>query len=226
VTKTKENGRFRGFPSETPRFFQALVADPSLAARPADARVPYAAHVLSPLKALVTDLEARLDDVSALVALEARLGASLAWPEGAEGRSDDGPVLRLRAWARGRDADASPILYADFSDGGIEIGLDAGGADPEATARWRAALEADDAARVAAARLLSSGWIVTGEGPSASSDELHPWAWTRGLRIARVEPWGPWIDEPAFAGELAARFRELLPVFERMLTGAPAPSDA
>jgi hypothetical protein len=205
VTEANETKRFRGFSPETPRFFETLDADPCPDAWPADARVTYAAHVLSPLKALVTDLEAQLGDVAALVALEARVGGSLSWPKGIPTGPEDCPVRSVRAWARGRDPEESPLLFANFSAGDIEIGLSAAGSAP--------AIDSDDEGRADVVRLLTAGWTVEDESPA-------------GLRVTRRAAWGDWLGEPGFATELADRFRELLPLFERMLVAAPAPSDA
>jgi hypothetical protein len=222
VSNRKSPTRFRGFSAEIPRFFETLAADPCPDGWPADVRVTYAAHVLSPLKALVTDLEERLSDISAFVALEARVGASLSWPRGRPSAPDDCPVSRVRAWARGLDPDSSPLLYADFSAPGIEIGLAAAGGDPAATSRVRRSIASDDGLRGIAADLLAAGWVVSGEAPAADAGslaaDLRPWAW-ESLRVTRVEPWSEWVEEPAFTSELAARFRELLPLFERMVEG-------
>lgn len=230
MTEIRLPTRFRGFSPELPRFLRALEADPCPDTWPADARVTYAAHLLSPLKALVTDLEARLADVAELVVLEARVGASLSWPDGAPSAPEDCPVRTVRAWARGRRADRSPLLYANFSSRGIEIGLAAEGGDPGATHGLGRSLASDEGMRATAAALLAGGWTVTGEEPAPGAtdrpEDLRPWAWERGLRVTRREPWEPWIREPAFADELADRLRELLPVFARMLVEAPAPTDA
>lgn len=186
------SSRFRGFSTETPRFFEALAADPCPDAWPADVRVTYAAHVLSPLKALVTDLEARLLDVAPVLALEARVGRSLSWPFGAPTGPDDCPVRRVRAWARGHDPESSPLLYATFSARDIEIGLIAkGGTHDTADRELGERLDA----------LREAGWTVD----------------LGGLRVTRSEPWSAWIGEPGFAAELEDRFRELLPLFERVL---------
>jgi hypothetical protein len=219
LNRPRDRARFRGFSADTVRFFETLDRDPCPDAWPAGARVTYAAHVLGPLKALVADLEADLRDVADLVAFEARVGGSLSWPGRRWPSTDECSVRRLRAWARGRDPESSPLLFAGLSAAGIEIGLAAEGADPGATRQLARSLAADREMRGVAAGLLARGWAVTGEtrarGRSLPAD-LRPWAWSRGLRVTRVEPWSAWIGEPAFAGELGDRFRELLPAFERM----------
>ena len=230
MTEIRLPARFRGFSPELPGFLRALEADPCPDTWPADARVTYAAHLLSPLKALVTDLEARLADVAELVVLEARVGASLSWPGGAPSAPEHCPVRTVRAWARGRRPDRSPLLFANFSSRGIEIGLGAEGGDPGATLRLRRSLASDAGTRAAAASLLAGGWTVTGDDPAPDAADgpadLRPWAWENGLRVTRRESWEPWIREPGFADELADRLRELLPVFERMLVEVSAPTDA
>ena len=50
---------------------------------------------------------------------------------------------------------------------------------------------------------------MTGDTDGEAKEEL-------GLRVARIEPWDAWVGEPGFSVELADRFRELLPLFERM----------
>lgn len=219
MNRPRDAARFPGFSAETARFFETLDRDPCPDAWPAGARVAYAAHVLTPLKALVADLEVNLRDVSALVAFEARVGGSLSWPGRGSSGPDACPVRRVRGWARGRDPETSPLLFAGLSADGIELGLAAEGGDPAASRRLFQSLAPDGEMRGVAAGLLARGWTVTGEARGrirALPADLRPWAWTKGLRVARLEPWRSWIDEPGFAGELADRFRELLPAFERM----------
>jgi hypothetical protein len=213
VNRSRDGGRFRGFSEETARFFEELDRNPRPDAWPASARVAYAAHVLTPLKALVADLEESLGDVAEVVAFEARVGASLAG-------FDEGAVRRVRGWARGRDPERSPLLYAGLSTAGIELGLAAEGADPAASRQLLRSLAADEEMRSVASALLARGWAVAGDVRARDGKlpaALRPWGWERGLRVTRVEPWHAWLDEPAFAQELADRFRELLPPFERML---------
>jgi hypothetical protein len=224
MSRPRDSVRFRGFSEETARFFEELDRNPRPDAWPAEARVAYAAHVLGPLKALVADLETDLRDIAALVAFEARVGASLTSPGGRPGAPDERAVRRVRGWARGLDPELSPLLFASLSAGGIELGLAAEGADPAASRRLFRSLADDEEMQGVAAGLLARNWAVDGDvraRDGALPEDLRPWAWTRGLRITRLEPWHAWIDDPEFAEELSDRFRELLPAFERML-GRPA----
>jgi hypothetical protein len=155
---------------------------------PAGERAVYATHVLSPLKALVADLAAQLRDVRPPLGLEARVGASLFWPDGARGNPEDCPVRRIRIWDADTDPDRSPVLHTTFTADGIEVGLSAGGRDAPVSAADRAALE-------------SAGWTVR-------SDE--------GVEVSRRLPWDEWLDDPDLGRELADRFRELLPLFDEL----------
>lgn len=178
--------RFRGLPREAQEFFRALEREPCPDTMPGGDRAAYAAHVLSPLKALVTDLREELRDVRPPLGSEARAGASLDWPDGARSDPEDCPVRRIRFWDAARDRDRSPLLYATFTAEHIEIGALGSGLD-----------------RAAAELLAAPGgnWNVETGAET---------------RVARRIPWGPWIDEPGLLQELADDFRGLLPVFDRM----------
>jgi hypothetical protein len=194
------NARFRGLPLEAERFFEALDREPCPDTMPGDRRAAYAAHVLTPLKALVSDLEWLLADVQPRLGLEARVGASLFWPQGGRAAPDDCPVRRVRAWDAHLGPADSPVLHATFSAGGIELGLEPAAGSAQSTRRLRAALT-DPGLAPAVLALATSGWDVSADG------------WPHVVRRLR---WEPWIDEPGFARELADRFRELLPVFDEV----------
>jgi hypothetical protein len=136
---SKARLRFRGFSADTPRFLRSLESDPCPSEWPGGERVAYLTHVLSPLKALVHDLQELLADVRPKLGLEARVGASLHWTLGSRSVSGDCPVRRIRVWDALVPADESPELFAALSSDAIELGLDAAGGDPEATSRVRAA---------------------------------------------------------------------------------------
>ncbi|MGQ0722631.1 MAG: hypothetical protein ACT4PE_13830 [Candidatus Eiseniibacteriota bacterium] len=194
------NARFRGLPREAQQFFEALDREPCPDTMPGDRRAMYAAHVLAPLKALVSDLESMLGDVEPRLGMEARVGASLFWPDRGRPAPDDCPVRRVRVWdARLGPAD-SPVLHATFEAAGIELGLEPAAGSADSTRRLRAALSAPGLAP-AVLTLSVAGWEVTTDG------------WPR---VSRRLRWEPWIDEPGFAPELADRFRELLPVFDEV----------
>jgi hypothetical protein len=187
--------------------------------------VTYVAYVLGPLKALVVDLSRHLEDLSPVLSLEPRVGASLAWPREVAPDSADCPVRTVRAWDRDATPATSPLLFVTFAGRAIEVGLDAAGADPGASARVRdALLDAEEEPRADAARLLGSGWKVAGPpagaGPPPDAgglpEDLHPWFGPGPLRVSRQLAWEPWLQEPGFALEIADRFRELLPLFETM----------
>jgi hypothetical protein len=153
---------------------------------PGGDRAAYAAHVLSPLKALVTDLREELADVRPPLGSEARAGASLDWPDGARSNPEDCPVRRIRFWDASRNRDRSPLLYVTFTADHLEIGALGLGASPT------------DARPLVAP---GAGWTVEDGAPP---------------RVLRRIPWDPWIDEPGLLQELADDFRSLLPVFDRM----------
>jgi hypothetical protein len=212
------NLRFRGFPPAARRFFEDLDRTRSAAPERAD----YAAWVLSPLKTLTADLASRLADVQPPLALVPRIDGSLAGVDGTL-------VRRLRAWDAHALVEASPLLYADLGAAGLEVGVASAGADPEATARVRRALlqTSDDSLRATCAALLARGWRVLGERlPDAEDgslpDDLRPWLVRRDLRVQRLLPWDAWIDDPELGGEIADRFRELLPLFDAMRAPLPA----
>ena len=196
--------RFRGLRAETRSFFEALEREPCPDTMPAGDRATYAAHVLSPLKALVTDLAVLLDDVTPGLGLEARVGASLFWPDGAHDNPEDCPVRQLRIWDAGAGPEESPFLFATFGAPGIDVGLSA------------ESIAAPGPSCLAA--LTCAGWETSRES---------------GLRVERRLTWEAWLDDPAFSRELADRFRELLPLFDelrrpvrRAAGGAAAPGAA
>ena len=83
--------------------------------------------------------------------------------------------------------------------------------------------------RRAAAALLTGGWKVSGvarqePAPEKLPEGLGAWEKERALRVTRNFAWESWIDEPAFAREVADRFRELLPVFDAMREATRSPS--
>jgi hypothetical protein len=127
--------RFRGLPREAREFFRALEREPCPDTMPGGDRAAYAAHVLTPLKALVTDLRERLSDVRPPLGSEARAGASLDWPDGARSNPEDCPVRRIRFWDAGTDRERSPLLYATFTSGHIEVGALGDGLDRDAAER-------------------------------------------------------------------------------------------
>lgn len=224
--------RFRGFPPEAARFFEALDRQPCPDTMPGGDRLAYAAHVLGPMKDLVSDLESLLSDVSPRLGSEARVGASLYWPDGDHRDPEDCPVREIRIWDAAQPASRSPVLFADFSTHGLEAGVAAAGGDPDATLRVvREVLDPrGDGLRQEALALPARGWSIAGR-PSEDRDpadlpaELRPWSLRNGLRISRHLPWEAWIDEPGLVTELADRFRELLPFFD-VMRRSPAPSAA
>ncbi|MFN8177159.1 MAG: hypothetical protein U0167_04495 [bacterium] len=213
------NLRFRGFPPAARRFFEELDRTRSAAPERAD----YVAWVLSPLKTLTADLAGRLANVQPPLSLVPRIDGSLT------GAGADGALVRrLRAWDARSLVETSPLLYADLGAAGIDVGAASAGADPEATARVRRALlqTSDDSLRATCAALLAGGWQVLGEPlPDAEDgslpDDLRPWLVRRDLRVQRLLPWDAWIDDPELAGEIADRFRELLPLFDAMRAPLP-----
>ncbi|NNE43042.1 MAG: hypothetical protein HKN12_02440 [Gemmatimonadetes bacterium] len=201
-------GRFRGLPREAAEFFRALEQEPCPDTMPGNDRAAYAAHVLSPLKALVSDLKVRLADVTPRLGLEARVGASLSWPEGNESKTEDCPVRRLRIWDAARSPDASPVLHATFHARGIEVGLE-GGADLTVE-RFRERLGHVAGVTETVDALARDGWIL---------------AFGDGLRTSRILPWEDWIDEPGFLDELIDHFRQLLPLFDAIRRPQSAPAE-
>lgn len=195
--------RFRGLPREAREFFRALEREPCPDTMPGGDRAAYAAHVLSPLKALVTDLRGLLADVRPPLGSEARAGAGLDWPDGARSNPEDCPVRRIRFWDAGQDRDRSPILYVTFTANHLEVGASGAG------------LEASEAAALAGE--LGGEWSVgPGDSDSEESGSAGPADAAGTIRVSRRIPWEPWIDEPALLQELADDFRALLPVFDRM----------
>lgn len=218
--------RFPGLSLAARAFFQAVDREPCPTSWPGADRVAYARHVLGPLKALVGDLHRLLADAAPALSLEARVGASLAWPRHVAPDSADCPVRTLRAWTTDSTPSRSSLLSVNFSGRAIEISLEAAGGDPEASRRLRdALLGPDEDARADAASLLCAGWQVDGadvaevEPPDAEDplpEHLRPWFAARSVRVFRPVAWEPWIEEPGFALEVADRWRELLPFFEIM----------
>jgi NAD(P)-dependent dehydrogenase (short-subunit alcohol dehydrogenase family) len=195
--------RFRGFPLATRQFLEELARSSAASTD----RASYAAWVLSPLKTLCAELAALLADVRPSLSFVARVDGSLA-------RLDGDFVRRLRAWDAGSSVDASPLLYADLTAEGVEVGAASAGADPEATARVRRSLlqGSDGSLRASCAALLSGGWRVSGEALSDAGDgsvpeDLRAWLRRRDLRVHRIPP-GRLINEPDLASEIADRLRE------------------
>jgi uncharacterized protein (DUF2461 family) len=230
-TSASENSkaqlRFRGFSKDTRRFLRSLEFDPCPSEWPGGERVAYLAHVLTPLKALVHDLQTLLADVKPKLGLEARVGASLHWTLGSRSVSGDCPVRRVRVWDAQVPANESPEFFAALSSEAIELGANSAGGDPEATARVREALLREGAAAREAVRLLSSGWEIggepyEGEAPADLPAALREWLRKRDLRISRTLRWENWFQEPGLAIEIAERFRELLPLFDVMRDATPS----
>lgn len=214
--------RFAGLGADARRFFAELESE-----RPAVIdRGLYVANVLSPLKALVVDIGIRLAGSRPAISLVPRVGDSLS-------PGDPAPVRRIRGWDAASSADASPLLFVDFRASGIDVGLEAGGADPAATARVRRALvmPGDSGLRSMCAALVAVGWRVDGERLPDGEDgslpaDLRPWLRHRELRVRRPLAWEDWQDEPGLAVEIADRFRELLPLLDAMRDPAPRRSAA
>jgi len=160
---------------------------------PGGDRSAYAAHVLSPLKALITDLRELLADVRPPLGSEGRAGAGLDWPDGkTRDNPEDCPVRRIRLWDAGRDRDSSPLLYVTFTADHLEVGAVGPRLDPAGVER-----------------------LLPRDGTwSADHDDE--------TRVSRRLPWEPWLDEPALLQEIADDFRSLLPVFDRMRGAVPA----
>lgn len=229
--ESSDHLRFPGLHPAARGFFRELELVPCPSSWPGEDRVAYATYILGPFKALVGDLARRLGDVSDTISLEARVGLSLAWPREVAPESADCPVRTIRAWDRNTRPAVSPLLVVGFSGRDIEIALDAAGADPAASRQVREALlEPSEDARVEAATLVARGWTVT--GPDAGLDGEHgdlpdgirPWFAHSPLRVSRRLAWEPWLGEPGFVLEVADRFRELLPLFERMRVPHSAPA--
>lgn len=204
--------RFRGFPPATRRFLEDLARSTASSTD----RASYAAWVLSPLKTLSADLAVLLADVRPPLSFVARVDGSLA-------RTDGDLVRRLRAWDARSPVEASPLLYADLGAQGVEVGAASAGGDPDATARVRRSVlqSSDGSLRGVCAGLLVRGWRVSGEplpdaGDGSVPEDLRGWLRRRDLRVHLLLPWDGWIDEPGLAGEIADRFRELLPLFDVM----------
>ncbi len=222
--------RFKGLSRSTRDFFTSLEAAPCPPVWPGGDRVAYAAHVLSPFKALVADLDRLLSYVTPPLGLEPRVGRSLYWSGPLPPCPGDCPVRQIRVWDARRAPEESPALYATFSRSGIEVGLAAAGGDPEATRRLTDALREEKGSEIRgrADDLLARGWVAEGETADADrgdarDGDIRPWAWERGLRVYRTLDWNRWIDEPGFVVELADLFRELLPLFDRMREARAAP---
>jgi hypothetical protein len=186
-------------------------------------------HVLTPLKALVHDLQGLLSDVRPKLGLEARVGGSLHWTLGSRSVSGDCPIRRIRIWDGQVPADQSPELFAALSTEAIEIGVGSAGGDPDATSRVREALMRPESTTAReGVRLLSSGWEIRGETyegeiPANLPAALREWLRERDLRVSRTLRWEDWFHEPGLTVEIAERFRELLPVFD-VMRDAAAPS--
>jgi hypothetical protein len=209
VTQITSPGRFRGFPPEAARFFRALELEPCPDTMPGGDRAAYVLHVLSPLKAMVADLAGHLADVRPHLGMEARVGASLFWPDGGNKKAEDCPVRRIRIWDAARKADGSPLLHATFHSRGIEVGVEAHG-EREAE-RFRILLAGSPELERSIAELAAHGWSLS---------------FRDGVRASRILDWQDG-QEPAFAAEVADHFRALLPLFDALRqAGHPLPAAA
>lgn len=222
--------RFRGFSVETRTFLASLEPQPCPSDWPGGDRIAYAAHLLSPLKALASDLGHLLEHVTPRLGIEPRIGRSLSWPEGLDPDSEDCPVRQLRVWDGASDPDRSPTLFVTFAASDIEIGLAGRGAEPSASARLRHGLLDSPGGnlRRIAVTLLAQGWQVEGEPlqfpEGIVPNDLEPWMRDQ-VRVVKKLLWKDWIDEPAFASEVALEFTALLPLFDAMReVRAPAPN--
>ena len=208
-------------------FYERIDAGSPPASWSGGERVTYVKDVLGTLKSLTRDLRDRLEGTDPALALEARVGASLArWGDPA--LQDDRPVQTVRAWAAAADPQASPLLSVTFTAEAIRLSLSA--REPGPLAAFRdLLLGPDEEPRADAATLLSRGWSIESAGASATAADslpadLAPWCGSGPLEVHRLLAWEPWLEEPAFADEVADRFREAMPVFRhlrgRAATGA------
>ncbi len=217
--------RFRGLPPGMRTFYERIDAGSPPASWSGGERVTYVKDVLGTLKSLTRDLRDRLEGTDPPLALEARVGASLA-RSGDPALGDDRPVRTVRAWAAAADPQSSPLLSVTFTAEAIRLSLSA--REPEPLAAFRdLLLGPDEAPRADAATLLSRGWsIECADATTADSlsPGLEPWCGSGPLEVDRLLAWEPWLEEPAFVDEVADRFREALPVFRhlrgRAVTGA------
>jgi hypothetical protein len=213
--------RFRGFSIETRTFLASLDPQPCPSDWPGGDRIAYAAHLLSPLKALASDLASSLAHVTPRLGIEPRIGRSLGWPDGFEPDSEECPVRQLRVWDGEGNAERSPILFVTFVASHMEIGLTGSGAEPSASARLRRALmdSPDGNLRGVAIALLTRGWRVQGDRLELPAgivpNDIEPWM-RDGIRVVKRIAWADWMDEPAFASEVAQEFESLLPLFDAM----------
>jgi len=213
--------RFRGFAAETQTFLASLEPEPCPVDWPAGERIAYATHVLSPLKALAGDLAQMLAHVTPPLGLEPRIGRSLSWPDDMPPISEECPVRQLRAWDAASTPADSPTLFVTLWSQHIEVGITGGGAEPRASARLRHHLLDSPAGnlRSMAAKLLAHGWEIGGTAldfpAGVVPGDVQAWMRER-IRVTRTLSWGDWVDEPAFAAEIAAEFSSLLPLFDAM----------
>ncbi len=115
--------RFRGLSASSRMFFVTLARNPCPTAWPGGDRVAYAAHVLSPLKALVSDLGRLLADVSPRLVFEPRVGTSLYWTGNPTVPPEECPIRVVRTWEAGTSPETAPVLEAVFGVTGIEVAL-------------------------------------------------------------------------------------------------------
>ncbi len=220
---SRPSGLFPGFSEIARRFFASLEEIPCPPALTGEERVEYAAHVLTPLKGLVSEVRARLGDAIPDIAIEPRVGASLVPVKGSNVESSGCPVDQIRLWDRAHSPEESPTLYTSFSSAGMEVGTAARGGDPEATARVRRILEADPHGALAQwiERRSRAGWVLHGRplvGPVARTlpEFLEPWMLEKCLRFARFLPWKAWLDRPELAGAITEHFLVAHPLFDVM----------
>jgi hypothetical protein len=73
--------------------------------------------------------------------------------------------------------------------------------------------------RGVAIALLTRGWRVEGDRLELPAgivpNDIEPWM-RDGIRVVKRIAWADWMDEPAFASEVAQEFESLLPLFDAM----------
>jgi hypothetical protein len=200
---------FAGLPAEMPQWIAA-----------GETAAPGRTSAIAPEVAALRALARAVGALLAETPLELDVVRTAAWAS-----PGGGPRIALRGGVSDAAPESSPWLLVDATARGMEVGLAAAGGDPEATARVRRALlgRTDPTLRETCVRLSAAGWRTSGEPLADLSDgslpeSLRPWLVRRGLRVWRDLPWADWLGEPGLAGEIADRWREILPLFEVMRT--------